>query len=58
MSDDKKSRLTVEVPVEKLQEWREGLGRYWFSSYEGDEYNNDEVIQCCDEIDALLKEVK
>lgn len=45
----------VKVPVETLKRWRKALEPYWFTSVdEGEEYNNDGVIQTCNEIDALL----
>ena len=40
---------------ETLKESRDVLGHYWFGSYgDGDEYNNDDVIEISEKIDIIL----
>ncbi len=48
----------VLVPVTQLQRWKEELSPFWFSSDGEEEYNNDGVIDTCQEIDELIADFK
>jgi hypothetical protein len=51
MTDEK----TVAVPVSVLKKWKEALEPFWFSSDgEGDEDNNDGVIETSREIESYI----
>lgn len=49
------SQAHVLVPVETLERWLDGIRWHTTNSDgSGDEWNNDDVIEVCDEISALL----
>jgi hypothetical protein len=46
----------IQIPRKTLERWKKDLEPYWFSSGEdGDEWNNDEIIEMSREIERLLK---
>lgn len=47
----------IKIPVATAAMWREQLGHYWFSSSDDgeEEFNNDEIIAICNQLDELLK---
>lgn len=51
---EKELEGNILIPRTQLVKWREGLDRHWFNSDGEDEYNNEEVIEVCHEIDDLL----
>jgi hypothetical protein len=49
----------VVVSLETLKDWLKRLDPYWYSSDgEGEEYNNDGVIEVCKQIDLILNTVQ
>jgi hypothetical protein len=46
----------IQIPRKTLERWRKDLEPHWFSSDDdGDEWNNDEIIEISREIERLLK---
>ncbi len=44
--------------LEALQEAREVLSDHWFTSEDGEDYNNDDVIDMCSKLDAIIAKAK
>ena len=47
----------IKIPRETLERWQRWCSNNWFSSYDGEDYSNVEIIKMDEEMQKFLKEI-